>query len=321
MTTSKLTAGDRIVHVLARLGFRRNEWRVRPGLYRLGDAGPDSPVLASANYKLSFDALRSALEGVSAYILVLDTRGINVWCAAGRGTFGTDELVSRIAKTGLSGVVEHRTVIAPQLCATGVAAHEVRERSGFRVKFGPVRAEDIGEFLAEGKATPGMRLVNFDLLDRVVLIPVDAKVALPFVAGASALAYVAGDPIASAGIAAASAAGLAGFPVLLPWLPGDEFSVKGFALGGVVGIGAAVAALARDDGSSLPVRALSAASYAVGLPAVTAFQALNFTGSSTYTSPSGVRREIDTYVKPMAAMAAAGLLMNVASRVARARKG
>jgi hypothetical protein len=258
---------------------------------------------------------------LDAYILVLDTKGINVWCAAGKGNFGTDELVSRVEKTGLAQVVTHRTLIAPQLCATGVAAHEVRRRSGFRVKFGPVRAEDIKEFMANGKATPEMRLVRFDLKDRAVLIPVEAKNALPMVAGFSALAYIVGDNTGALGIASASLAGLAGFPLLLPWLPGEDFSVKGFFLGGLVGLGAAVSSFAGDGETALPLRVLKAASYALVLPPITALIGLNFTGCTTYTSPSGVRREINKYIPVMAGMAGAGLLMNIAQRVSLAVKG
>lgn len=320
MTTSNITGLDRLIHALARAGVRRNEWRVAPGLYRMGSAGPESPVFVSANYKLSFDALREALDGIECYILALDTKGINVWCAAGKGTFGTDELVYRIERTGLADVVEHRRLILPQLGATGVSAHEVRERSGFKVTFGPVRASDIREFLETGKATEEMRRVRFDLRDRAVLIPVEAKAAIPIAGGASALAYIAGDTVASAGIAAASVTGFAGVPALLPRLPGQDFSIKGFFLGGIVGLAAALAAL-RDDGSSLPTRLLRAASYALLLPPITAFTALNFTGCSTYTSPTGVRREIDKYIRPMAAMAASGFIMNVAHRLARAKRG
>ncbi|MEW6554003.1 MAG: mercury methylation corrinoid protein HgcA [Actinomycetota bacterium] len=325
IATSRIGAADRLVHLLARLGVKRNEWRVRPGLYALGDAGPDSPVFVSANYRLSFDALRQALEGMDAYILVLDTKGVNVWCSAGKGSFGTGELVARIEKTGLAGVVSHRTLIAPQLCATGVAAHEVRRRSGFRVKFGPVRAEDIKDYMANmangGKATPEMRRVRFGLRDRAVLVPVEAVNAFPVAAGASSLAVVAGDAVGAAGIASASAAGLVAFPLLLPWLPGEDFSLKGFALGGLVGLGAAAASLARDGAMPLPLRAIKAASYALALPPVTAFIGLNFTGCTTYTSPSGVRREMNRYIPVMAGMAGAGLLANVAARVAHAFRG
>ena len=78
--------------------------RVEPGLYSLGNPTSESPVFVTANYTLSFDALRSALKGIDGYILVLDTQGVNVWCAAGKGTFGTDELVKRIEATRLHEV-------------------------------------------------------------------------------------------------------------------------------------------------------------------------------------------------------------------------
>ena len=93
-TDSTITFANRLDHFLARWGINRMGHRVEPGLYRLGGPTAESLVFASANYTLSFDALRSALAGFNAYILVLDTKGINIWCAAGKGTFGTDEPVS-----------------------------------------------------------------------------------------------------------------------------------------------------------------------------------------------------------------------------------
>ena len=120
--TSAITPANRWDHFLVRLGVNRMRHRVTPGLYALGNPTPDSPVFVTANYTLSFDALRSALAGVDGYIMVLDTRGINVWCAAGEGTFGTDELVQRIEETALHDVVSHRVLILPQLGAPGVAA-------------------------------------------------------------------------------------------------------------------------------------------------------------------------------------------------------
>lgn len=107
----------------ARWGIRRMNYRVQPRLYAVGSPTITSPVFVTANYKMSFDRLRSQLGGIDGWILVLDTKGINVWCAAGKGTFGTDELVRRIAITGLENVVTHRRLIVPQLGATGVSAH------------------------------------------------------------------------------------------------------------------------------------------------------------------------------------------------------
>ena len=181
------TAVGKIPQIATRLMFRdtadgwkvrwnigRMNYRVSPGLYAAGNPGPASPVLVSANYKLTFDKLRRELAGLNVWLLLLDTKGINVWCAAGKGTFGTQELVHRIAQTGLSEVVTHRKLILPQLGAPGVAAHEVLKTSGFRVVYGPVRAADIPAFLEAGlKATPAMREVRFKVQDRLVVAPVE----------------------------------------------------------------------------------------------------------------------------------------------------
>src|SRR5512139_2421408 len=134
-TTSRLTLADHWDHLLARWAVKRMEHRVEPGLYSLGSPTPDSPVLVTANYTLSFDALRSSLKGIDSYILVLDTQGVNVWCAAGIGTFGTQELIKRIEATRLQEVVRQRVLILPQLGAPGVAAHEIKQRTHFKVEY------------------------------------------------------------------------------------------------------------------------------------------------------------------------------------------
>jgi len=99
----------------ARWGIGRMNYTIEPGLYAVGNPESSSPVFISANYKMSFDYLRKDLNSVDGWILVLDTKGINVWCAAGKGTFGTDELVNRIAIVRLGDIVRHRELIVPQL--------------------------------------------------------------------------------------------------------------------------------------------------------------------------------------------------------------
>jgi acetyl-CoA decarbonylase/synthase complex subunit gamma len=130
-------------------------YTVEPGLYALGKPDERSPVLVTANYKMSFDKLREALPGRDMWILVLDTKGINVWCAAGKGTFGTMELVERIKSCNLSQIVSHRELILPQLSGPGVAAHHVKKLSGFKVIYGSHPGDRFSNFLDNGlKATP-----------------------------------------------------------------------------------------------------------------------------------------------------------------------
>ena len=300
LTSSEITLADRWDHFLARWGVNRGGHRVEPGLYALGTPGRDAPVLVTANYTLSFDALRSVLGGLDGYILVLDTKGINVWCAAGKGTFGTDELVQRIEATGLHDVVDHRLLILPQLGAPGVSAHEVKRCSGFKVEYGPVRAVDLPAYLETGEATPEMRRVRFGLLDRLVLIPVElVHVLLPTLLVAIVLLFLDGW-LASAGAVTAVLAGAALFPALLPWIPTQHFSSKGFILGGLVALPFAVVALLGGGDVVWWQRAGKALAYLLAMPPVTAFLALNFTGSTTFTSKTGVRREMFAYIPAMA---------------------
>jgi hypothetical protein len=309
-TTSTLTFADHFDHFLARWSVRRMGHRVEPGLYRLGNPSRESPVFASANYTLSFDALRSSLGGTDAYILVLDTKGINVWCAAGKGTFGTDELVRIIGATGLAGVVSHRKIIVPQLGAPGISWPAVLRKSGFLVEFGPVRARDLPEYLRTRTATEEMRRVRFPLYDRLVLTPVElVHVGLPTIIVTLALWFLAGPSAALAAIAAVLA-GTVLFPALLPWLPTHDFSTKGLILGAITALPFAWIFASTSSLHGWPA-VLALLTPLLIMPAVTAYLALNFTGSTTYTSRTGVRKEIFRYVPAMAVMAGAGVAAGI----------
>ncbi len=309
-TDSRITAANRFDHFLARWGVNRGGHRVEPGLYRLGNPGPESPVFASANYTLSFDALRSALAGHDAYILVLDTKGINVWCAAGKGTFGSEELVRRIDLTGLTNIVNHKKIIVPQLGAPGISWPEVLRKSGFSVEYGPVRARDLPEYLKAHAATPEMRRVQFPLWDRIVLIPVEfVHVVLPAIIVAAVLWFLAG-PVGALAAIAAVVAGTVLFPIFLPFIPSQDFSVKGLLLGGVVAL-PFVYAFATTPALPGWATAAGALTPLLIMPAVTAYLALNFTGSTTFTSRTGVRKEIFRYVPVMALMAGIGVILGI----------
>lgn len=307
-TTGELTLKDRLDHFFARLGVNRMVHTVKPGLYKLGNPTPDSLVFASANYTLSFDALRCALAGTDCYILVLDTKGINVWCAAGKGTFGTDELVKRIMWSGLSNIVRHRTVIVPQLGAPGISAHEVQSRSGFKVEFGPVRASDLPEYLKTHKATPDMRRVHFELKDRLVLTPVELRHALLPTIAVAIILYLLAGPLAAFAAITTVITGTVLFPALLPLIPTHDFSTKGLILGLLAAIPFATS-FAADPAMPLLMKAIMSLALLLTIPAVTAYLALNFTGCTTFTSRTGVKKEIYRYVPVMALMAGSGILL------------
>jgi acetyl-CoA decarbonylase/synthase complex subunit gamma len=303
--SSHLFWADRVGSWKARWGIGRMHYTVEPGLYALGNPDAKSPVLVTASYKMSFDRLRAALPEKDAWILVLDTKGINVWCAAGKGTFGTRELTQRVAGSGLDRIVCHRELILPQLSAPGIAAHEVKKLSGFKVIYGPIKAEDLAEFLNNGmRATPEMRIKTFTALERMVLIPIELVSAIKvMVAAIFVLVFLSGilgpgsflnnalhyGLVAVPALATAVMAGAVLAPLLLPWLPGRAFSIKGLPLGI---LGALVLLSFHWSDFDALGGGLQLIAWLFLVPSATTYLSMNFTGASTYTSLSGVKKEM-----------------------------
>jgi len=296
----------------ARWGIGRMNYTVDPGIYAVGKPDDTSPVLVSANYKMSFDTLRKNLSGLDCWILVLDTKGVNVWCAAGEGTFGTDELVNRIEAVGISGIVSHGKMILPQLGASGVSAYEIKKRTGYTVVFGPVRASDIKAFIAaDCKATKEMRTVKFTFRDRLVLTPIElasvGKISLMIFGVMFLINLLAARPFGVFDLLAYAAAVLIGSvitPILLPFIPGKAFSFKGWLLGAIC-----ISLVIWSFGWFESTYLILGIGYMLALPALSAFLAMNFTGATTYTSPSGVLREMKIAVPLIVIFLIAGIVL------------
>jgi len=299
--STRLYFRDLLGTVRARTGIARNRYKVNPGLYCTGSPDAGSPVFVTANYKLSFDSLRRELPGINAWILVVDTRGINVWCAAGKKTFSADEVAFQVLQTRLGDIVSHRELILPQLAATGVAAHTLKKKCGFSGIFGPLRAADISGFLKKNKqADERMRSVTFTLGERLILVPVEiALIWKPFLLVTLAIFILSGispdlySPAAvwTRGLTAAGStvmailAGALLTPLLLPWIPGRQFWLKGLQIGILAGF--SYLFLFSDAGTLTGNLALL-----LWTTAAASFMAMNFTGATPFTSLSGVEKEM-----------------------------
>ncbi|WP_274532704.1 mercury methylation corrinoid protein HgcA [Desulfocurvibacter africanus] len=312
-----LSAADRLGGVGVRWGIGRGRYRVIPGLYAVGSPGAQSPVIVTANYKLTFDALRKELSGLGAWLLVLDTKGVNVWCAAGKKIFSAEEIVRRVRACGLERLVAHRTLVLPQLAAPGVAAREVRRGCGFKAVFGPVCASDLKAFIAaDMQASPEMRRVSFGLWDRLAVAPVEihnarrkalyAALILLVLAGLGPGVWSLGRmldrwPAAFGSLVLGFFGGAFIMPALLPWLPFRAFALKGGLAG--LAMGTLAAALFAGGLGWLDGLAMILAATVVG-----SWYGLNYTGSSTFTSPSGVERELRRYMPAQAVLTLAALI-------------
>lgn len=312
---AQINSRDRLWMWKIRWGIGRMNYTVAPGLYAVGEPDEGSEVLVTANYRLTFDLLRRSLHELDVWILVLDTQGINVWCAAGKGTFGTDELVRRIEASEVGAVVKHRRLIVPQLGAPGIAAHEVNQRTGFRVIYGPVEAGDIKAYLENGRrATPAMRRKMFPLSERAALVPMELvpafkwvlyiSAAVTLISGVFGRGTFAGNalqygPHSLLALALGTVAGAVAAPLLLPWLPGRSFALKGAVAGAAAALMFPVFVYAKG---------FELAAWTLVIISLASFFTMNFTGSSTYTSLSGVKKEMREAV-PFQITAASGALV------------
>jgi hypothetical protein len=315
--TSQLTKSDILGRWQMRWGLGRSRYAIAPGLYALGTPSPDSPVLVTANYKMTFDLVRRDLQHHDLWLLVLDTKGVNVWCAAGKGTFGTSELLQRIRSSGLDQIVRHRQLVLPQLGAPGVSAHKVKQSSGFKIIYGPIRCGDLPRFLSNGMtANLEMRRVTFHFMERLVLIPVELVnmrkqlifgIPLLFLLGGIGPGFFSLSEAWSRGSAATASAftgvmaGACLAPLLLPWLPGQTFAFKGAITGFVAGV---IGCIAFYSTLSL----LGSLALLMTTTTVSSWCTMHFTGSTPFTSPSGVEKEMRQSLPAQAsALVVAGL--------------
>ena len=316
VVSARLSLRDVVGGWKVRWNLGRKRYTVAPGLYALGTPTAESPVLVTANYKLTFDKLRAECAGMDAWILVLDTRGVNVWCAAGKGTFGTRELEHRALAVRLDRIVSHRTLILPQLGATGVSGPQVLKDTSWKVVFGPVRARDIQAFLANGMRTDQrMRKVDFGVRERLAVAPVELVQAWPFLLGTAAASTLLALPFGPAylgrflamcvPLVGAVLVGTIAVPALLPLLPFRAFSLKGAVIGSLWGLAASLAFKASIGG---------AFAFLLAGGSLAAFLGMNFTGASTFTCQAGAELEVRRGTLPMIASLVLGAGLLAASR-------
>jgi len=224
------------------------------GLRQVGAPDRQSPVLVTCNFYTTVARLtrRLSRRHVDAWILVVDSKGVNVWCSAGGDELSTDAVVSAVKTSGLAERVDHRTLVLPPLGAPGIDAAQVTERTGWKTRWGPVRLGDLPAYLARGqRRTEPMKRATYRWPERL-----DTALGslFPFyLAGALGFALLGRGLLLTYLVVAALALPL--FYLPLPWLPGRRGLVKVLPL---VALGAGTLALSFT-GPGAPLASFRAA--------------------------------------------------------------
>jgi NAD-dependent dihydropyrimidine dehydrogenase PreA subunit len=215
------------------LFFRLFPCPTQVGLCRIGDPDRGSPVLVTCNFHLTVQRISRYLRRshVDAWLLSADSKGVNVWCAAGGDEFNTHSVVAAIKTSGIADMVDHNRVILPALGAPGICAADVREQTGWKTKWGPVRYQDIPQYLEQGcvRSEP-MKRVTYNLWERLdtalgSLFPFYALIGAGFLIFSRSL---------FPGYLIAAAASFVVFFALCPWIPGKRGITKALVLAGVL---------------------------------------------------------------------------------------
>jgi NAD-dependent dihydropyrimidine dehydrogenase PreA subunit len=148
--------------------FRLFPCPIKTGLQCIGNPDRHSPVLVTCNFYITVRRLIRKLNGLNVWLLVADSKGVNVWCAAGGEQLNTHSVVAAIKTSDIADQVDHRDLILPPLGAPGIKASDAEDQTGWKIHWGPVSAHDIPAYLNSSfQRTENMKRVGYNWQDRV----------------------------------------------------------------------------------------------------------------------------------------------------------
>ena len=123
--------------------------QVQPGLYEINAPKPDSPVLVTTNFSITYFSVANEVEGsgLPAWLLVADAEGMSVLTAWAAGKFDADR-IAKAVKNFVADKVTRKRIVLPGHVA--VLSGEVEEvLPGWEIKVGPREAVDIPAFMKQ----------------------------------------------------------------------------------------------------------------------------------------------------------------------------
>ena len=120
---------------------------VEAKLYEVRTPGPDSPVLLTTNFSLTYFTVEGEVESskVPSFISVVDTEGLGVLNAYAGDKWSAAKVIKALEEQKVKEKVSHNKIIIPGLVA--VFRAEIEEESPWQVIIGPEEASRIPSFL------------------------------------------------------------------------------------------------------------------------------------------------------------------------------
>ncbi len=122
--------------------------QMEPKLYEIGAPGPDSPLLITTNFSLTYFSVAGEVEGagVPAWLLVADSDGQSVLTGWAAGKFDAEKIAKTVKDSGIAEKINHKKLVIPGHVA-GLSGEAEEELPGWQIMVGPRDAVDIPNYL------------------------------------------------------------------------------------------------------------------------------------------------------------------------------
>jgi acetyl-CoA decarbonylase/synthase complex subunit gamma len=122
--------------------------QVQPGVYEINDPGPESPVLVTTNFSITYFSVANEVEsaGTPAWLVVTDAEGMSVLTAWAAGKFDAERIAKDIKRFGVADkVTKHRVVLPGHVAVLSGELEE--ELPDWEIKVGPREAVDLPAYI------------------------------------------------------------------------------------------------------------------------------------------------------------------------------
>ncbi len=122
--------------------------QVSPGMYEYNNPTPDSPLMVTTNFSLTFFSVEGELDsyGKPAWLLITDSEGMSVLTAWAAGKFDAEKIAKSVKDFAVETKISHQSIIIPGYVST-ISGELEEELAGWEIKVGPREAVDISGYL------------------------------------------------------------------------------------------------------------------------------------------------------------------------------